>query len=64
MPVELPDVEATIIEPTLLAGLADERAAVIQALDRPIAALPLRQWLKPGARVCIAFTDLTRATPN
>ena len=33
-------------------------------LEKPIAARPLREWLKPGGRVCIAFTDITRATPN
>jgi nickel-dependent lactate racemase len=33
-------------------------------LDNPIGARPLRQWIKPKDRVCIAFTDLTRATPN
>ncbi len=30
----------------------------------PIGAKPLREWIKKGDRVCIAFTDLTRATPN
>src|SRR5262249_34621574 len=23
-----------------------------------------REWIKPGARICILFTDITRATPN
>src|SRR6185295_10839966 len=28
-------------------------------------ALPIfREWLNPGSRVCIVFTDITRATPN
>jgi nickel-dependent lactate racemase len=62
--VVLPDGRATIIEPAHRPGLPDERAAVIAALDQPIAARPLRQWIKPGDRVCITFTDLTRATPN
>jgi len=64
LPVELPDGLTTIIEPSHTPGLADERGAVLAALARPIAARPLREWLKPGGRVCIVFTDITRATPN
>jgi nickel-dependent lactate racemase len=64
LPVVLPDGRATIIEPAHRPGLPDERAAVIAALDQPIAARPLCQWIKPGDRICITFTDLTRATPN
>jgi nickel-dependent lactate racemase len=62
--VELPDGLTTLIEPTQTPGLADERRAVLAALEKPIAARPLRDWWKPGARVCIVFTDITRATPN
>jgi len=64
LPVELPDGLTTVIEPSQLPGLADERGAVLAALEKPIAALPLRSWVKPGSRVCIVFTDITRATPN
>jgi nickel-dependent lactate racemase len=64
LPVELPDGLTTIIEPAHTPGLADERAAVMAALEKPIAARPLREWVKPGSRVCIVFTDITRATPN
>jgi nickel-dependent lactate racemase len=64
LPVDLPDGRTTVIAPSHRPGLPDERAALNAALDQPIAARPLRQWIKPGDRVCIAFTDLTRATPN
>jgi lactate racemase len=64
LPVELPDGLTTIIEPTHTSGLADERGAVLAALEKPIAARPLREWVQPGSRVCIVFTDITRATPN
>ena len=64
LPVELPDGLTTVIEPSHTPGLTDERGAVLAALERPIAVRPLREWLKPGGRVCIVFTDLTRATPN
>ena len=62
--VELPDSHTTVIKPSRAPGLQDERAAVLAALDKPIAAHPLRQWIKPGDRICIAFSDLTRPTPN
>src|SRR5215831_10552328 len=62
--VELPDRCTTIIEPTHTPGLPDERQSVLDALEHPIQTQPLRNWIKPGARVCIVFTDITRATPN
>lgn len=64
LPIELPDDRTTVIEPAHRPGLADEKGAVRAALDSPIGARPLREWIKPGDRICIAFTDLTRATPN
>src|ERR1022692_5070423 len=64
LPVELPDELTTIIEPTHTPGLVHQRAGVLAALERPIAARPLREWVKPTSRVCIVFTDITRATPN
>src|SRR3954470_9910746 len=64
LPVDFPDDRTTIIQPSHLPGLADERAAVLAALDSPIEARSLREWVAPGARVCISFSDITRATPN
>src|SRR5207302_8666540 len=62
--VDLPDDRATVIEPSHNPGLPDERSALIGALQKPIGARPIRELIKPTDRVCIAFTDLTRATPN
>ncbi len=62
--VDLPDGHTTVIRPSHIDGLKDERAAVLAALQRPIAARPLREWIKPGNRTCITFSDLTRPTPN
>jgi len=64
LPVDFPDGVTTVLQPAEQPTLADEKAAVLAALDQPIAAPPLRDWIKPGARICIAFTDITRATPN
>ncbi len=62
--VELPDKRTTIIEPSHKPGLPDERAAVIAALEKPIGAEPLKELIRPTDKVCIGFTDITRATPN
>lgn len=62
--IDLPENRTTVITPTHIPGLGDERAAVIAALEDPIGAKPLRSWIKPTDRICIGFTDITRATPN
>ncbi len=62
--IELPDDRTTVIEPSHNPGLANEKEAVLQALTNPIGVKPLRETIKPTDKVCIAFTDITRATPN
>jgi nickel-dependent lactate racemase len=62
--VELPKDRTTVIAPSHTAGLEDERAAVINAVESPIGSKPLKQIIRPGDKVCISFTDITRATPN
>jgi lactate racemase len=64
LPVEFPEDRTCVIEPSHNPGLRDEKQAVTEALRNPIGAPPLRESIRPGAHVCIAFTDLTRATPN
>ena len=64
LPVEFPDGRTTVIEPTTMPGLPDERAAMLAALENPIGTKPLRQLIKRDSRVTIVFTDITRATPN
>lgn len=61
--VEVP-ADAVVIEPKYVPGLRDERAALFEALRRPINSPPLRQLVRPGDRVTIVHTDITRATPN
>ena len=62
--VELPDDITTVIEPIHTPGLPDEKSAVLAALDNPVRAKSLREWIRPADNICIAFTDITRATPN
>ena len=64
LPIEVPDDRTTVIEPTHIDGLADEKAAVLDALQNPIGSQPLLERISPDAKICIAFTDITRATPN
>ncbi len=64
LPVEFPDDRTTVIQPSHVPGLKNERKAVFEALDNPISARPLPEWIKPDDRVCVLFTDITRATPN
>ena len=62
--VEFEGLDVEVIQPDHRPGIADERAALIEALDNPIGAEPLSRWMKPDQRICVTFTDLTRATPN
>ncbi len=61
--VELPD-QTDIVTSRFVPGLPDEAAALRAALRRPIDSLPLAAKVKPGDKVVIAHSDITRATPN
>jgi nickel-dependent lactate racemase len=62
--VELPDRNVTVVEPHFVAGVPDERAAITEALRRPLNSPPLRELVRPDDTVAIVFSDLTRPTPN
>src|SRR5579871_648692 len=64
LPVDLPADRTTVIEPAHNPGLPDEKGAIFAALRSPIGSRPLLEWIKPSDRICITFTDITRATPN
>lgn len=42
----------------------DVRKAIKEALKNPVGTAPLRELAHPGSRVCIVFTDITRACPD
>ncbi|CAG0969426.1 lactate racemase [Anaerolineales bacterium] len=44
--------------------LLDVEVSIKDALANPIGTPPLRELAKPGDRVCIVFTDITRASPD
>ncbi len=47
-----------------VAPLSDERGAVEKALANPVGTSPLHRLARPGDRVCIVFTDITRSCPD
>jgi nickel-dependent lactate racemase len=55
---------ADVLETRFVPGLPDEAVAIRQALQNPIGSAPLHTLVKPGDRVIIVHTDITRATPN
>jgi nickel-dependent lactate racemase len=59
-----PGMDATIAVSQSAEYLKDITQAIHDALTRPIGTLPLRELAKPGERVCIVFTDSTRASPD
>ena len=61
--VHLPD-QTDIVESRFVPGLADEAAAIHAALRDPIGSPPLAQKVKPGHKVVIVHSDITRPTPN
>jgi nickel-dependent lactate racemase len=62
---ELPrGMRGTVVTSKPTPPLADAAAAVADALAHPIGAPPLREMARPSDRVCIVFTDVTRASPD
>jgi nickel-dependent lactate racemase len=44
--------------------LADVESAIAGVLAHPVGTPPLREMARPGDRVCIVFTDVTRVSPD
>lgn len=55
---------ATVVESRPVPPLSDPEAAIAEALAHPVGSPPLRELARPGNRVCIVFTDITRASPD
>ncbi len=62
---ELPaGMTGTVVVSKAVPPIEDVPAAVRQALASPVNSPTLRELAKPGDRVCIVFTDITRASPD
>lgn len=62
--VELPNDGVTVIAPAFQPELENVGQALLDALRQPIGTKPLKELVKPGQRVAIAFSDLTRPQPR
>jgi len=60
----LPGMRATVAVSHPVQPLDDVPAAIQEALQHPVGSPPLREIAKAGDRVCIVFTDITRASPD
>ena len=62
--IHLPEkLKIEVVEPQYRAGLTDQKGAITEALRKPISSPPLSGLVKPGHRIGIVFSDITRATP-
>ncbi len=62
---ELPaGMTGTVVVSKAVPPIEDVPAAIRRALTNPIHSPTLRELAKPGDRVCIVFTDITRASPD
>lgn len=61
--INVPD-NAEVIEPRHLDGLADDKAAVVEAMRKPFGTRPLKEMVKATDTVGIVIADLTRPTPS
>jgi len=65
LPIELDDsLDVTVVEPVFVPALPDPAAAVRAALGSPIGSPPLRDLVRPGMRVGVVFSDITRPAPS
>lgn len=59
-----PGIRASLVQSKTLPVVPDPAGAVREALARPIASPTLTELAKAGDKVCIVFTDITRACPD
>ncbi len=59
-----PNMQAAVAVSQPAKPLQDVPCAIREALAHPIGTPPLRELARPGNRVCIVFTDITRASPD
>ncbi len=65
LPLELDDaLDVTVVEPAFVTALADPEAEVRGELEEPIGSPPLRERVRPGTRVGVVFSDITRPSPS
>jgi nickel-dependent lactate racemase len=61
--INLPD-SVEVLSTRFIPGIVNEAEGIRQAIRVPIASPPLKALVRPGDRVVVVHTDITRATPN
>ncbi len=61
--IQVPD-RAVVIEPRHLPALADDKAAVVDAMRNPLGSPPLKSMVGSADTLAIVISDITRPTPN
>jgi lactate racemase len=56
--------QADVVVSRPVKPVQDVQWAIKEALDHPVGSTPLREMARPGNRVCIVFTDITRDCPD
>ncbi len=59
-----PGMRGTVAASNPVPPVADAETAIADALAHPVGSPCLRELARSGRRVCIAFTDVTRASPD
>ena len=59
-----PGMRGAVVESKSVSPLADVVGDSERALAQPLGSPPPRELARPGDRVCIVFTDITRASPD
>ena len=59
-----PGMHGSVVVSQPVPPLEDVSAAIAEAIENPINSPPLRQMARPGDKVCIVFTDITRSSPD
>jgi nickel-dependent lactate racemase len=65
LPIELDgSLNVTVVEPSFVPALPDPESAVREALRAPLGSPALADLVRPGMRVGVVFSDITRPAPN
>lgn len=59
-----PGMTGTVAVSKTLPPIGDVVAEVRRAIENPVSSPPLRRLAKKGDKVCVVFTDITRASPD
>lgn len=64
LPLDLSDLDVTVVAPSFLKGLDNEAASFREAMNSPLGCLPVKDRIGPDETVAVVIPDITRALPN